>query len=180
MGKISVVPVSSLARSSRIGWLTAGALRIRCALGRSGRLASKREGDGGTPEGRFRLIAVYWRPDRVRRPTAGCRVLPIRRDLGWCDAAGDRNYNRAVRLPYPASAEQMWRDDRLYDVVVVLDHNHRPRQRGRGSAIFMHVARDGLGATEGCIALRYGDLVRLLAVLDRGAELVVGRDPRRR
>jgi L,D-peptidoglycan transpeptidase YkuD (ErfK/YbiS/YcfS/YnhG family) len=89
-------------------------------------------------------------------------VRAIRRDDGWCDASADRNYNRPVRLPYPASAERLWREDGLYDLVVVLDYNDRPRSRGRGSAIFMHVARPGYAPTEGCIALARGHLLRLL------------------
>ncbi len=81
---------------------------------------------------------------------------------GWCDDPRDRNYNRYVRHPYPASAERMWREDNLYDVVVVLSHNDRPRVRGRGSAVFMHVARTGMTPTEGCVALRLPHLLRLL------------------
>ncbi len=98
------------------------------------------------------------------------RIAP---DAGWCDALYDRNYNRPVRLPYPASAERMWREDRLYDLVIVLDHNQRPRRQGGGSAIFLHVARPGYGATEGCIALARPDLVRLLADIRPGSLIVV-------
>jgi len=92
---------------------------------------------------------------------------------GWCDAAEDRNYNRPVRLPYPASAERMWRDDDLYDFVVVLNQNRLPRKRYGGSAIFMHVARPGYAPTEGCIALAAPELERLLALLRRGATIAV-------
>lgn len=100
-------------------------------------------------------------------------VQPLKPDDGWCDAVADRNYNRKVRHPYPASAEQMWRGDALYDLVVVLDYNERPRVRGKGSAIFMHVARPGFLPTEGCIALRAGDLRKLLGILRQPAILVV-------
>ncbi len=93
----------------------------------------------------------------------------IGRDDGWCDAAADRNYNRAVRMPYAASAEAMWRADGIYDVVVVLSHNERPRKRGCGSAIFMHVARPGYLPTDGCIALSARDLRLVLALCQRGA-----------
>jgi L,D-peptidoglycan transpeptidase YkuD (ErfK/YbiS/YcfS/YnhG family) len=88
----------------------------------------------------------------------------MRSDDGWCDAAGDRNYNRHVRHPYPSSAERLWREDELYDLVVVLDHNRRPRVQGRGSAIFMHVARGGYAPTQGCIALSATHLRRLIAL----------------
>lgn len=89
--------------------------------------------------------------------------MPARRDDGWCDAPADRNYNRPVRLPYAASTERMWRSDHLYDLVIILDYNIWPRQRGRGSAIFLHIAREGFQPTEGCIALRSQDLEKLLS-----------------
>lgn len=160
-------------RMSRV-WLCHGpALCSPAALGRSGRRATKREGDGATPVGRWRLLRVLYRPDRVPRPRTGLPVRPITPADGWCDAPGDRNYNRPVRLPYPANAERLWRDDHLYDLVVVLDHNQRPRFQGAGSAIFMHVARPGLQPTEGCIALERAHLLRLLARLRRGAVIHV-------
>ena len=97
----------------------------------------------------------------------------IRRDDGWCDDPANRNYNRRVRLPYPASAERLWRDDELYDFVVVLGQNDVPRVRYRGSAIFMHMARPGFAPTEGCVALKPRDLRRLVAVLPRRSEIVI-------
>ena len=109
----------------------------------------------------------------MRRPRTGLPVRPIRPDDGWCDAPADRNYNRAVRHPYPASAERLWRMDHLYDVVVVLRHNWRPRVRAGGSAIFVHLARSGYAPTEGCIALKPGHLLRLVQRLRPGARVRV-------
>jgi L,D-peptidoglycan transpeptidase YkuD (ErfK/YbiS/YcfS/YnhG family) len=125
----------------------------------------KREGDGATPMGLFTLCQVLYRPDRLRKLRAGLPVQAVRRSDGWCDDVRDGNYNRKVRLPFVASAETLWREDHIYDVIVVLDHNRRPRAKGRGSAIFMHVARAGYEPTAGCIALSLGDLTRLLALL---------------
>lgn len=156
-----------------MGWLVQGQSRVRCALGRSGLRAIKREGDGATPLGRFRLLRAQYRADRISRPRAAVPLQPLRRDDGWCDAAGDRNYNRAVRHPYPASAEAMWRSDGLYDVVVVLDYNIRPRKQGCGSAIFLHCARDGYAPTEGCVAVKRADLQRILARTSRRISLVI-------
>ena len=160
-------------RAATQGVLQVGAVRLPCALGRGGIRARKREGDGATPRGLWRLRLVYFRPERGRRPQTALPVQPLRPDDGWCDAAADRNYNRKVRRPYPASAEQMWRDDALYDVVIVLDYNERPRVRGKGSAIFMHIARPGFRPTEGCIALRAVDMRKLLGLLRPLARLVV-------
>jgi L,D-peptidoglycan transpeptidase YkuD (ErfK/YbiS/YcfS/YnhG family) len=151
------------------GTLRFGSQRFPCALGRSGCTARKREGDGATPIGQWRIRAILYRPDRVLRPRTALPVRAIRRRDGWCDAAADRNYNRPVRLPYPASAERLWREDALYDLLVVLDYNERPRARGRGSAIFMHVAKLGYAPTEGCIALARPHLARLLEHLSSRA-----------
>jgi len=157
------------AAASDRGVAASGTLRLPCALGRAGCRVHKREGDGATPIGRWTMREVLYRPDRVRRPRTGLPTKPIRTDDGWCDAPADRNYNRPVRLPYRASAERLWRHDALYDVVVVLGYNDRPRSRGRGSAIFMHVASPGYAPTQGCIALERSHLLRLLERLGKGA-----------
>lgn len=163
--------VMALSRAATRAVLVVGGRSLPCALGRSGRRAMKREGDGATPSGVYGLESVFYRPDRCPRPRTGLPVKTLSPADGWCDAAADRNYNRHVCHPYNASAEKMWRQDELYDVVVVLDCNRRPRIRNRGSAIFMHVARPGFSPTEGCIALRRPDLLRVLAHLRRGARV---------
>lgn len=148
--------------NGRQGVLQIGSMRLRCALGRSGISALKREGDGVSPLGRWKLRGVFYRPDRIARPRTGLPVRTLRPDDGWCDTAGDRNYNRLVRLPYGQGTESMWREDPLYDLVVVIGYNDLPRSQQRGSAIFMHLAREAYAPTEGCVALNRQDLVRLL------------------
>ena len=160
----------------RRGTVTAGGLGFRCALGRGGiaPAALKREGDGRTPLGRYRILELLYRPDRLMRPRTKLPVRALRRDDGWCDDPRDGRYNRPVRLPVRAGAERMWREDGLYDLVVVLDHNTRPRVRGRGSAVFLHAARENLAPTEGCVALPLPVLRRLVARLGPGARLEIG------
>ncbi len=121
---------------------------MRAALGRSGIRSLKREGDGATPRGRIVPLAALTR----RAVPLSLPSRPVRSGDGWCDSAASEAYNRAVRLPFAPSHETLMRGDALYDVVVVTDHNQRPRVRGAGSAIFLHVARDGLAPTAGCIA----------------------------
>lgn len=158
--------------SATTGHVAIGTLRFPCAIGRGGRRAVKREGDGATPLGPLPLLRVLYRADKGPRPRTGLPIGRIGSDDGWCDAPADPNYNRPVRHPYPASAERMSRADALYDIVVVLDHNIRPRARNRGSAIFMHLARPGYMPTEGCIALRGDHLRRLLALLGPRSTIV--------
>lgn len=149
------------------GLVLAGDARFDCAIGRGGATLAKREGDGATPVGCFRFRRLVYRPDRVTPPAAGWRLpaTPIGTSDGWCDDPADAAYNRPVTLPYPASAERMWRDDRLYDIVVILGHNDDPPIPGEGSAIFMHVAKPDYAPTEGCVALAPEDLCRLLTLV---------------
>lgn len=172
--------VLSLSAARPRGILQYGNLQVACALGRKGWRARKREGDGATPRGQWRPRLVLYRADRVRRPRTALPVRPMRSDAGWCDAPSDRNYNRAVRHPYAASAERLWRPDALYDVLVVLDYNECPRVRGLGSAIFMHVARPDRAPTEGCLALARNDLLLVLARLGRRAAVGIGGAPRKK
>lgn len=155
------------------GWLQWNTTRMRCALGRSGISAAKREGDGATPVGCWPLRRVLYRPDRVAAPATRLDCAPLAADDGWCDDPGHPDYNRPVRLPHPASCERMWRDDALYDVVVILGHNDAPPVPGLGSAIFLHVAKPGWPPTEGCVALEMADLLALLAACRPGDTLTV-------
>jgi L,D-peptidoglycan transpeptidase YkuD (ErfK/YbiS/YcfS/YnhG family) len=143
--------------------LVIGDLAFRCALGASGVTRTKREGDKATPAGRFPLRRVLYRPDRLAAPATALPVSPLKPQDGWCDAPNDPRYNQPVALPYGASHERLWRDDHVYDVIVVLGHNDAPAIPGSGSAIFMHVARPGYAPTEGCVALALPDLAAVLA-----------------
>src|SRR5580700_2715181 len=147
------ITVRSLPGNPSRGQVMAGGMVFACALGRGGIHADKREGDGVTPRGRYRALAAFWREDRLTRPRTRLALSAIRPASGWCDDAADRNYNRPVTLPYPASAETMRRADGLYDIVIDLDWNRGPIRKGKGSAIFLHIASESYAPTEGCIAL---------------------------
>jgi L,D-peptidoglycan transpeptidase YkuD (ErfK/YbiS/YcfS/YnhG family) len=140
-----------------------GSIERRCAIGRGGLSMTKREGDGATPVGIWPCRRVLYRPDRLNPPAGGLAAHALTPDDGWCDAPDDPAYNQPVRLPHPASAETLWRDDRVYDLIVPLGYNDAPAAPGRGSAIFLHVARDDYTPTEGCVALALPDLLDFLA-----------------
>ena len=156
------------------GWLMAGPLALPVALGRGGIKANKREGDGGTPRGSFRLKRLWWRADRAPRPRTLLPLRPIRGDDGWCEDPRDRHYNQPVRLPANHPGDRLWRADGLYDVIVELDHNTRPRVAGRGSAVFIHVARENFGPTAGCVALKADALRRLVARAGPRTRIIIG------
>ncbi len=134
-----------------------------CALGRGGVGIEKQEGDGKTPAGRFPLRSILYRADRLNPPETGLPAKPMTETDGWCDDPDDRQYNKPVTHPYPSSAEHLWREDSLYDVIVVLGHNDDPVVPGRGSAVFLHVASDDYAPTQGCVALQRDHLIEVLA-----------------
>lgn len=147
---------------------------LRCALGKGGvrPAAMKREGDGATPAARLPLRRLFYRADRLAAPRCAVPVEPIAREDGWCDDATRPEYNRRVTLPFDGSHERLWREDPVYDLVGVLGWNDDPVERGRGSAIFLHLARDGFPPTEGCVALALRDLRKVLGAGLRGVEVV--------
>lgn len=157
------------------GTLRIGADQMRCALGRSGIRDGtlKSEGDGATPTGCFALRRALYRADRLAPPETALDMQPINPNDGWCDDPGDAAYNQPVTLPYAASTESLWRTDAVYDVIVILGHNDDPPVPGRGSAIFMHVARPGYTPTEGCVALTMPDLQAVLARCGPGDRICI-------
>lgn len=153
--------------------------RVRCALGKAGVIPAdtKREGDNRSPVGTWAIRQVLYRPDVYPDgPTTALAIKPMAPDDGWCDAPDDPAYNQSVKLPYRASAERMWRDDAVYDLVGVLAHNDDPPVPGLGSAIFLHLARDGYPGTEGCVALERQDLEALLAIAKPGDAIEISAD----
>ncbi|HEY0265229.1 MAG TPA: L,D-transpeptidase family protein [Rhizomicrobium sp.] len=154
-------------------WLDWGAGKRRAAIGPGGIAVKGGEGDGITPRGRWPVREIFYRADRIARPDTALPLHAIQPDDGWCDAPGDPRYNRLVKLPYPASAETLWRDDPLYDLVAVLGYNDDPAVPGTGSAIFLHVARAGYLPTHGCVALARQDTLAAIEQLRPGDQVVV-------
>lgn len=154
-------------------WLDWGAGKRRAAIGPGGIGTKGGEGDGITPRGCFPVREIFYRADRIAKPVTTLPLRAIQKDDGWCDAAEDPNYNRPVKLPYPASAEVMWREDHLYDLVAVLGYNDDPVVPGKGSAIFLHLARPDRSATQGCVALAYDDALAAIAQLQPGDQVVI-------
>jgi L,D-peptidoglycan transpeptidase YkuD (ErfK/YbiS/YcfS/YnhG family) len=142
-------------------------------LGRCGIRANKREGDGATPRGRFRLRRLWCRADRSPRAPTLLPVARIDGAVAWCEDTGDRRYNRPFRRSANEPGDRLWRDDHLYDWVIEIDHNTRPRVAGRGSAVFLHVARPDRSPTAGCVAFAAGALRRLLAQLGPKTRIVI-------
>jgi L,D-peptidoglycan transpeptidase YkuD (ErfK/YbiS/YcfS/YnhG family) len=159
---------------SSSGRLTFQGRTYRAAFGRGGLRAHKQEGDQATPLATLPLRRVLYRADRVARPRAVVPVEPLAPTDGWCDDPAHSDYKRIVTLPHPARHEALWRADPVYDVIGVLGWNDQPVQPGRGSAIFLHVARPDYAPTQGCVALALPDLLQLLAAGCTAIEVTAG------
>ena len=148
-----------------------------CIIGKSGLIdaAAKREGDLATPLGSWVMRCVYFRPDRMAAPVTDLPTYPLRADLGWCDDPGDAAYNQLVRRPYPGRHEQLWREDKRYDLLVVLGHNDAPPIAGLGSAIFFHLCTEDTEFTAGCVAVLRNHMTEILANSSRGMTLAITR-----
>ena len=155
------------------GWAEFHGRRYRCAVGRSGLAADKKEGDGATPVGCFALRRLYYRPDRLDRPPTVLETVALQPDDGWSDDPDKPDYNTLVKLPHGGSHEKMWREDNLYDLVVAIGHNDDPPEPGKGSAVFIHVARPDYSATDACVAFSLDDLLEMLSECGRETRICV-------
>ncbi len=171
---LTAIRVGAAAGDPRRGWLTFGAHTIPVALGRGGIIANKREGDGGTPKGSFRPVRLWWRADRHKRPQTFLPVRAIRPEDGWCEDPASRHYNRPVKLGRDRDGDRLRRDDHLYDFIVEIDHNTSPRVTGRGSAVFLHLARKNFSPTAGCVSMTKSAMLHLVRRLGPRTKILIG------
>ena len=152
-----------------------GKLRLPCRIGKAGAIpmSDGREGDAKTPLGDYTLRFGFYRADRLEKPKSGLNFRALSQDDGWCDAPDDPAYNRYIRLPYPSSHEELWRDDGAYDIILVLSHNDSPPIPNHGSAVFIHIAQPDDRKTLGCVALAPEDMVQILPKLYLGMEVTI-------
>jgi L,D-peptidoglycan transpeptidase YkuD (ErfK/YbiS/YcfS/YnhG family) len=171
---LSSVTVRAAAGQRTRGWLIASGQTIPVALGSRGIRASKREGDGSTPKGTFHPLRLWWRADRHPRPATFLPVRAIAPEDAWCEDPSDRHYNQPVRLNSNQRGDRLTRDDHLYDFIIEIDHNTKPRVAGRGSAVFLHLARRDFSPTAGCVSMTRAAMLRLLKRLGPETRIVIG------
>jgi len=151
-----------------------------CSWGKNGTTPAKakREGDGKTPEGSFLFRRVFYRPDRVEKIETYLTLQKITKGEGgdgWCDQPNDTHYNESVTLPYKGSHEELWREDGLYDIILVVGYNDSPvvSEPPMGSAIFVHIRRPDGGPTSGCVSLERNALLSILKEAKPDSRLIV-------
>jgi L,D-peptidoglycan transpeptidase YkuD (ErfK/YbiS/YcfS/YnhG family) len=170
---LTAIWVRSAAGDRRRGWLVAGGQAIPVALGRGGIRANKREGDGGTPRGTFHPRQLWFRSDRHPKPKTFLPVRAIAPTDAWDEDPASRRYNQRIELNRTASGDRLMRDDQLYDFIVEIDHNIRPRLAGRGSAVFLHLARPRFAPTAGCVAMTKRAMLQVLARLGPSTRIII-------
>jgi L,D-peptidoglycan transpeptidase YkuD (ErfK/YbiS/YcfS/YnhG family) len=170
---LAAIRIRSAAGNRRRGWLEVDGRTIPVALGRGGILANKREGDGGTPRGTFHPLRLWWRADRHVRPHTHLPIRVIGSRDAWCEDPADRHYNQPIRLTADEGGDRLRRDDHLYDFIIEIDHNMRPRIAGRGSAVFLHLARPQFAPTAGCVAMTRSSMLHLLQRLGPRTKIII-------
>ena len=156
------------------GYLNYKNFKFRCALGKGGIKQKEREGDFITPKGKFKLIKIYYRSDRIKKISSVLKKIKIKKNMGWCDDVSSNYYNKQIKINKKFSHEKLYRKDNVYDIVVVLNYNLNPIINGKGSAIFLHVAKKNYKKTQGCIALKKNELLNLVSKIKRNTQIKIG------
>ena len=156
------------------GFLKYKKFKFRCALGKGGIKQKEREGDFITPKGKFKLIKIYYRSDRIKKINSTLKTIKIKKNMGWCDDVSSNYYNKQIKISKKIGHEKLHRKDNLYDIIVVLNYNLNPIIKGKGSAIFLHVAKKNYNKTQGCIALKKNELLHLVSKIKKNTQIRIG------
>jgi L,D-peptidoglycan transpeptidase YkuD (ErfK/YbiS/YcfS/YnhG family) len=155
------------------GYLIFKNFKFRCSLGKNGIGNKKKEGDGRTPRGTFKLTKLFYREDKIKNIRGKIKRVKIKKNMGWCDDPKSRFYNKLVKLPCKFSYEKLYRKDNIYNIVVVLDYNLNPIIKNKGSAIFIHVAKKNYKTTQGCLGLKQNDLIKLISIIKKNQKIKI-------
>ena len=147
--------------------------KVKCAIGKRGIDVKKKEGDLITPKGTYKIKRILYRKDRLKKLRSKLKKMIITKKMGWCDDAKSKQYNRLIKLPFNYSHEKIWRNDNIYDIILVLDFNMSPVRKNKGSAIFLHVAKKTFTPTKGCIAIRKKVLKRIVSEINKKTKIVI-------
>jgi len=133
----------------------------------------KKEGDFITPIGDYKIKYILYRKDRVKKIKTKLRKAIIKKNMGWCDDPKSKKYNKLINLPFSDSYEQLFKRENTYDIILVLSYNMNPVKKNKGSAIFIHVAKKNYKKTQGCVAVRKSDLLKILKVINASTKVKI-------
>ena len=158
---------------NKSGYLKYKNFRFRCALGKAGIGNKKKEGDNITPKGLYKIVKIYYRKDRIKKVSSKFKLIKITKNIGWCDDPNSEKYNQIINLPTKYSYEKLYRKDNVYDLILVLNYNMDPVIKKKGSAIFIHVAKKNYQSTQGCIALKKNNLMKLISKINKNIKIKI-------
>jgi L,D-peptidoglycan transpeptidase YkuD (ErfK/YbiS/YcfS/YnhG family) len=158
---------------NKSGYLKYKDIKFKCALGKSGIGKKRIEGDNITPKGIFKIIKIYYRKDRIKKINSAFKLIEIKKDMGWCDDPESKKYNQLIKLPSKYRHEKLFRNDRIYDLIIVLNYNMNPVIKNKGSAIFIHIAKNNYNKTKCCIALKKKDLIEIISKIKRNTKIII-------
>ena len=148
-------------------YLTYENYKVKCALGKRGIAFKRKEGDFVTPKGKYKIKYILYRKDRIKKIDSKIKKIAIKKNMGWCNDSKSKNYNKLIKLPSVYNFEKLFKNNNTYDILIVLDYNMNPTIKNKGSAIFIHVAKKNYKKTEGCIALKKNDLLKIIKKLKK-------------
>ena len=158
---------------NKSGYLKYKDIKFKCALGKSGIRKKRTEGDNITPKGTFKIIKIYYRKDKITKINSAFKLIEIKKNMGWCDDPESKKYNQLINLPSKYRHEKLFRNDRIYDLILVLDYNMNPIIKNKGSAIFIHIEKNNYCKTKGCIALKREDLIEIISKIKRDTKVII-------
>ena len=148
--------------------------KVKCAIGKRGIDIKKKEGDQITPKGKFKIVKILYRKDRISNLKSKINKVPIDKSMGWCDDPKSKQYNKLINFPFKYSAEKLYRSDNIYDIILVLNFNIKPTRKNRGSAIFIHIAKRNYRHTEGCIGIYKKSLKKITKQINQKTIVEIG------
>ena len=154
-------------------YLTYNQYKVKCALGKRGIGLKKKEGDLITPIGLYKIKYILYRKDRIKKIQSKLKKVVIKKNMGWCDDPKSKKYNKLINFPYDYSFEQLFKKENIYDIILVLNYNMRPVKKNKGSAIFIHVAKKNYRRTQGCVAVKKSDLLKILKEIKKNTKVKI-------
>jgi len=146
---------------------------FRCSVGKNGLSERKKEGDNKTPKGHFEIENLYFRKDRLEKPTTSLRCVKINKHMGWCnDLNSLKKYNKLINTKENIRHEKLMRADHKYDLLIPIKYNFKRPITGKGSCIFIHLTKD-YKPTAGCIALKKKDFLIMLKLINKKTKIKI-------
>ena len=147
--------------------------KVKCAIGKKGIGRKQKEGDQITPRGIFRVKDILYRKDKINYLRSVIKKTQIKKNMGWCDDPKSKDYNKLIKYPFNYKSEKLYRSNNIYDIILVLDFNMHPIKKNKGSAIFIHISNNKYNPTQGCIAIKKKELLKLIKFIDKKTKIFI-------